>query len=64
MRTDHAKVQLKCSRSTLMRLKKGRHLHPKTHFIKIGRSRTSPILWNVVAIQQAMAQWTIKAEWK
>jgi hypothetical protein len=59
--TKAACEQLHISRFTLLRLKNnyGR-LQAGIHWLRISPASTAPILWNIEAIRESMADWSLK----
>jgi len=60
LKTNEATKRLNTCRSHLSRLKKDGFLQPKIHYFKIGIHKTSPLLWNVDAIAEAMMKFTFQ----
>jgi hypothetical protein len=51
--------QLHISRFTLLRLKNNyRRLQGGIHWLRISPTTTAPILWNIEAIRESMAEWS------
>ncbi len=58
LKTPEACVALKISRSTLQDLVKKGLLTAGQHYVRLTTGLTSPQLWNINSVREAMAQWS------
>ena len=56
LRRDDALKQLNCSKATLNRRKEKGYFQLGTHFIRVGPTTRSPLLWNVEECRKVFAQ--------
>jgi hypothetical protein len=60
--TQEASHQLRISDATLRKLRREGVLRPGVHFRAMGMGKSRPpLLWNVEAADQALAQWSRRA---
>ena len=62
LRIEDAIKQLTLSKATLYRRKAEGHLKLGTHFIRVGPTARSPVLWNVGEVRKVFAQFEAPKE--